>query len=118
MIISDLSLTAKEPLIKAVVWVSRINDRCRVHARCAGVNDTRLVGAAFLNGGRSSLSFGAQAPLDEHQVGQGKERVELRGVLGQAPVTGPAVPKEVFDDVKGMLDVGAHLRLGLFQGLG
>ena len=32
----------------------------------------------------SALDFCAQSALDEHQVGQGEEAVELRGVLGRS----------------------------------
>ena len=57
-----------------------------------------------------------QGASDQYQVGQSEKGVELRRVFGQALLAYLAVAEEVLDDVKRMLDQGAHLRLGFFHG--
>ena len=62
--------------------------------------EARVAGACGGEGGVSGRGFCSERALDEHQVGQGKKRVQLGRVLGQASVTCLAVPEEVFDDVE------------------
>lgn len=52
---------------------------------------------------------GSADSTSDDQIGLGKERVELSGVLGQAAIAHFSKFKEVLDDVKGMLDHGAGL---------
>ena len=56
-----------------------------------------------------------RAASGENQVGQGEERLELGRVFGKSPVAHLAVLEEVFDDVEGVFDIGAQLRLGLLK---
>ena len=48
--------------------------------------------------------------FDDHQIGQGKPGVELRGVLGEAAVAHFAMVEPILDHVEGMLDPGPHWR--------
>src|SRR5450432_1960464 len=59
-----------------------------------------------------------QGAFGQHQVGEGKERVELGGVLGETSVTHFAKAKQVLDHMKGVFDFGADLRLEAFELLG
>jgi hypothetical protein len=54
----------------------------------------------------SGPNFGQQAALGDDQIDQSKQGVQVGRVFGQAPVAGLAVAKDVFQDVKGMLDPG------------
>ena len=56
-------------------------------------------------------------PSGQHQIGQSEQRVELRLVLGQPPVTHLAMPEALLDHLERMLDLGPHARLGLLQAL-
>jgi hypothetical protein len=69
-----------------------------------------VVPAARQPPGVSNLRWCEQSFLDDHQVGEGEQGVQLRGVLGQPAVTQLAVPEQVLDQVEGMLDPGPHLR--------
>ena len=40
-----------------------------------------------------------QGFLDDHQVGQGEQGVQLRGVLGQAAIAQLLMAKQVLDDM-------------------
>ena len=46
-----------------------------------------------------------QPPGRQHQVGEAKQGDDVRGVPGQAPVAGLAVPEQVLDDVERVLDL-------------
>ena len=60
-----------------------------------------------------------QAPrqtLAHHpQIGQRKQRVQLRRVLGQSPVTNFHVSKLAFDDPKRVFHFGADTGLDVFK---
>ena len=45
-----------------------------------------------------------QGFLDDHQVSQGKQRVQLRGVLLEAAIAQLLMSKQVLDDVEEMLN--------------
>ena len=65
---------------------------------------------------RAGSSWGSRAfPHGEHEVGQSEEDVELVLVLGQSPVAGLPVAKEILYDVAGVFDEGPHLGLGLLR---
>ena len=51
-------------------------------------------------------------------ITQGKQYIELRIVLGQPPVARLFVFEDVFDNVKGMFDLGTHLCLECLVGWG
>src|SRR3954454_17675258 len=53
---------------------------------------------------------GEQRLFDDHQIGQGEQRMELCGVLLEAAIAQLLMAKAVLDDVEGMLDHGPHLR--------
>ncbi len=59
---------------------------------------------------RSGPGLDKQGFLDDHQVGQGEQGMQLRGVLGQAAIAQLFVAEQVLDDVEGVLDPGPHLR--------
>ena len=66
----------------------------------------------------SGRTFGIEhekSPLGDQQIGQTKQREELRRVLGQALVANLLQTKEVFNDVERVLNLGANLRLDLFN---
>ena len=58
-----------------------------------------------------SAGLGEESLLDDHQIGQGKQGIELRGVFRQAAVAQFAMAEQVLDHMEGMLDPGPHLRL-------
>jgi len=68
----------------------------------------------FQDQGRSRASSARrlreEGLLDDHQIGQGKQGVELRGVLGEAAGAHFAMAEPILDYVEGMLDPGPHLR--------
>lgn len=70
----------------------------------------RLV-MGFPLSGRTLSVEREQPPLGDHQIGQGKQREELGGVLGQSPVAVLFVPEQVLDEVERMLDLGADAGL-------
>lgn len=57
-------------------------------------------------------------PARQHQIGESKQRKQLRYVFGQPAITGLTMPEQAFDDVEAMLNLGAHAGLGLFQFFG
>ena len=59
--------------------------------------------------------YRAQPVLCDHQIGQGEQAEQLRRVLGQTFVAGPAMAEQILDDMKRMLDPCANLRLGSRQ---
>ena len=60
------------------------------------------------SGGMWAHSYLHRAPLASHhpQIGQCKQRVQLRGVLGKSLVAHLDVTPLSFDDLKRMLDLG------------
>ena len=56
-----------------------------------------------------------KSPSRQHQIGQAKQREQLRRVFCEPTVTGLAMSKQVLDDVEGMLDFGRHARLEDFE---
>lgn len=67
---------------------------------------------------RAHLSLGhhvEQSLARQPQVGQGKQRHELRAVLGQPAIVRLAVAKEVLDDVKGVLGLGTNASLDALE---
>ena len=57
----------------------------------------------------------SQSPRRDHQVGQTEQRVQPRRVLGQPAIADLLQTKQILDDVKRMLDLGAHTRLQLLE---
>ena len=55
--------------------------------------------------------FGERSGCRQHQIGQTKQREQLRRVFRQPAVTGLAMSKQVLDDVEGMLDFCKRARL-------
>ncbi|MDP9627394.1 UNVERIFIED_ORG: hypothetical protein J2811_006877 [Burkholderia cepacia] len=50
-----------------------------------------------------------------HQIRQSEQAEQLRGVLGQALVSGLAMLKQILDDMKRMLNPRTDLRLGSLE---
>src|SRR5580700_3690708 len=59
--------------------------------------------------GISNLAGGQQPAFHNDEVGKGKQRVQLGGVLGQAAVAQLAMAEQVLDHVEGVLDPGSDL---------
>ena len=59
--------------------------------------------------GISNLAGGQQPAFHNDEVGEGKQRVQLGGVLGQAAVAQLAMAEQVLDHVEGVLDPGSDL---------
>lgn len=51
-------------------------------------------------------------PVREHQIGEVKQREQLRLVLGQLAVAGPAMPEQVLEHMKRILDLRPATRSG------
>src|SRR5512140_3427228 len=60
---------------------------------------------------RTQLSCSEQLPTHHPDIGQRKQRVQLRRVLGQATVADFDVAELALDHPEGVLAAGAHLRL-------
>jgi hypothetical protein len=63
------------------------------------------------NFGRTLGALGQKRLLGDDQIGQGEQHAPLRAVLCEPPVAQLALPEQVLDDVEGVLDAGADLRL-------
>ena len=62
------------------------------------------------------MAVSAQQPTaGEHQIGEGKQRKQLRRILGQALVTRLPMLEEILDDMEGVLHLGTNTRLGVFH---
>lgn len=57
----------------------------------------------------------AEEPAGQHQVGKGKQCEQLCVVLGQAAIACLAMLEQALDNVKAMLNLGAHAGLRVFQ---
>ena len=57
------------------------------------------------------MGFGHQHPFGQHQIGQGKQGVELRRVFAQPSVAYLSVSEEVFHHMEGVFHPGSHLCL-------
>src|SRR3954451_19853289 len=57
-----------------------------------------------------SARSGEQSLFDDHQVSQGEQGMQLRGVLVEAAIAQLLMAEQVLDDVEGVLDDRAHLR--------
>src|SRR4249920_3812241 len=90
---------ATVPLVLIAVWNFRCSAGSPVRYRDRG----RL----RVSSGRRSREEGL---LDDYQIGQGKQGVELCGVLEEAAVAQLLMAEQVLDDVERVLDPGPHLR--------
>jgi hypothetical protein len=71
--------------------------------------------ALCADSGRTLGALGQEGLLGDRQIGQREQHMELRPVLGQAPVANLAMTKEVLHHMAGVFDTGTHPRL---EGLG
>ena len=55
------------------------------------------------------------APLGEQQIGEAKQREELRLVFRQSAIAGLAMPEQVLDHLKRMFDLRPDARLELLE---
>lgn len=76
--------------------------------------ETSLAGhfAHFLFSGRTLGISAEQRTPRKHQIGKAEQREELRGVLGQAPVAGLAMAKEVLHHMESFDRNDKHQRRG------
>ena len=59
---------------------------------------------AFRRSRRSSGFSDGKAPASQYQIGEGDQREQLRGVLGQAAIARFAMAEQVLDDMKRLLN--------------
>jgi hypothetical protein len=113
-----MSVPVKEPLNKAWVdcWFRHGCDFCQRRdvdrLDCINRCPVRGAGAAFRHlvfPEDSAPRLSEHSSFDDHQVCQRKQGVQLRGVLSQTAVAQLLVAEQIFDDVEGMFDPGAHL---------
>lgn len=85
--------------------------------RAGRFNPKGALGASAASGAPSIYVLG-KAAAGQNQVGQGEERVQLRDIFGQTPITNLPIFEEVFEVGEGRFYLGANLRFDLLNTLG
>ena len=69
----------------------------------------------FLYSGRTTGFGDRKTPAGQQQIGKGEQRIELRGVLGQAAITRFSMTEQILDDMERMLDFRPDAGLQMLQ---